>query len=249
MKTLIIAEIGINHNRDMNAAVALIDASIEAGADVVKFQLEVGGDYCPSFEQMRYLYLYCHAAKVRFACTAFDMSSLEFLLEYTELDFIKVASLCYNAKLLAACGRAGKPIILSTGKHELHQIRTTIEQIVGSRLGEASIQAGAITLLHCVSAYPAPYDQTNLRAMEALRAEYHLPVGFSDHSIGIEVPIAAVALGATVIEKHITLSRSLEGPDHKCSATPDEFAAMVSAIRKVELALGAPIKTVQRCEQ
>lgn len=250
MKTLIIAEIGINHNRDMHAAVALIDASIAAGADVIKFQLEVGGDYCPSFEQMRHLYLYCKAHNARFACTAFDMASLEYLLEHTEMEFIKIASLCYNGKLLAACGKTGKPIILSTGKQELTQIKTTIEQIIAARFypDDTEEQRPSITLLHCVSAYPAPYDQTNLRAMEALRAEYKLPVGFSDHSLGIAVPIAAVAMGATVIEKHITISRTLDGPDHKCSATPEEFTAMVDAIRQVEMAIGQSVKKVQRCE-
>lgn len=245
MKTLIIAEAGINHNRDMNKAVALIDAAKDAGADVVKFQLEVGGDYCPSFEQMRHLYLYCKGWKIRFACTAFDMASLEFLLEHTELDFVKIASKSLNTKLLRAAGKSGKPVILSTGAMGLPDVEHSIEAITGGQYHEQNIN---LMLLHCVSAYPAPYEQANLLAINTLRKHFLLPVGFSDHSLGIELPVAAVGLGACAIEKHLTLDRALPGPDHVCSLNPEEFKQMVKAIRNVELALGDGEKKPQRCE-
>jgi N,N'-diacetyllegionaminate synthase len=246
LRTLIIAEAGINHNRDMNMAVKLIEAAREAGADVVKFQLEVGGDYCPTFEQMKHLYLYCMTRDVKFACTAFDCDSLEFLFENTKMEFVKIASKCFNKKLLAMAGKSNLPVILSTGASELNDIRANIEDIIGQRYLEQNIN---ISLLHCVSAYPAPMQAVNLKAMDLMRRHFMIPVGLSDHTLGTEVAIAAVARGAGIVEKHLTLDRSLPGPDHICSLQPSQFKGMVEAIRNVEIALGEEVKTIQRCER
>ena len=246
MSVLIIAEIGVNHQGDLNNAKRLIDAATTAGADCAKFQFfssqRLWGDDRIKHLELRFselvvLHSYCKEVGIEFLCTPFGLS--EVVLLKPLLKRWKVASGCIGRKaLLENIAQTKLPVILSTGMSTLDDVGTAVD----------FLGAGDLTLLHCTSAYPCSIKDVNLRAMRTLREVYGRPVGYSDHTLGITVPIAAVAMGASVIEKHLTLDRSAAGPDHKASIEPDEFRVMVSAIRTVEDALGSNVKAVQPCE-
>lgn len=242
--TFVIAEAGVNHNGDMNTARMLIDAAKGAGADAVKFQLfksrKLWGDdriahLELSFDQMAALASHCRVAGIEFMCTPFGVEELAFLKPL--LKRVKIASGCLRREpLLEYAADTGLPVILSTGM-------ATTEEIEGALM----TMRGEVALLHCTSAYPCALEDVNLRAMEVL-FRYGKPVGYSDHTAGILVAPVAVALGASIIEKHLTLDRYAEGPDHRASVEPSEFARMVQAIRGVEAALGDGVKRPRECE-
>ena len=258
-KSLIIAEAGVNHNGNLDLALKLCDAAKASGADVVKFQTwitemiitkEVAqADYQKnntgkqesqyemlkrlelSFDDFRTIKKHCDDIGIVFCSTADDLESLNFLVELG-MPFIKVGSGDIgNVSFLREIGRKGLPIILSTGMSSLGDVEDSLE----------ALQAGGaqdIALLHCTTSYPCPYDQVNLNAMLTLKNEFHIPVGYSDHTMGSEISVAAVTLGAKFIEKHFTLDRNMSGPDHLASTEPEEFRQMVEMIRNVENALG-----------
>lgn len=264
-KTLIIAEAGVNHNGDMGLARELIAEAARAGADIVKFQSfntskiiarsAPKADYQKAttgaaesqFEMVRKLELSvadhelliaeCARHGIRFFSTAFDAGSFDLLVRLG-LDQVKIPSgELTNLPLLRHMCRLGLPVLLSTGMARLGEIEAAIEVIEA-----AGTPRERITVLHCTTEYPTPMGEVNLRAMVHIGQALGVKVGYSDHTPGIAIPMAAVALGATVIEKHFTLDRSLPGPDHLASLEPAELAAMVSGIRHVEEALGDGIK-------
>lgn len=259
MKTLIIAEAGVNHNGDLNTALKLCDVAKLCGADVVKFQTWITdkiitknvakADYQKEntnnndsqYEMLKKLELsqddfriikkHCDEIGIIFASTADDKDSLDFLVNLG-IPFIKVGSGDIgNVSYLRYIGSKNLPVILSTGMSTLEDINISLKAL---RQGGAK----SIALLHCTTNYPCPYDSVNLNAMDTLRKEYDLPVGYSDHTKGIEVSIAAVSKGATIIEKHFTLNKNMDGPDHLASTEPQEFKLMVDSIRNIEKALG-----------
>lgn len=259
----IIAEAGVNHNGDMGLAKKLIDAAKEAAVDAVKFQTfraedvasrqaekapyqkETTGSGESQFEMIRKLELsesdfeelsdYARGRGIVFLSSPFDRRSVD-LLDRLGVPAFKIASgEITNTPLLRHVARKGKPVILSTGMSTLAEIDEAL-QVIG-REG-----AKDIVLLHCVSSYPAKAEEANLRAMETLRSAFGLPVGFSDHTLGSTVAIAAVALGAVMLEKHFTLDRGLPGPDHRASLEPKELKLLVKAIREVERAMGDGVK-------
>jgi len=271
MATLVIAEAGVNHNGDMHLARQLIEAAAEAGADVVKFQTFQADQLATtkaakasyqqqttdktenqqamlkrlelSSDQHKQLISHCHNCGIEFLSTAFDDPSID-LLNKLNLKRFKISSgEITNLPYLRRIGRLGKPLILSTGMANLGEIEAAL-----AVLETAGTNRAQITVLHCTTEYPAPMAEVNLRAMQTIGQSFGVAVGYSDHTAGIEVPIAAVALGATVIEKHITLNQNLPGPDHKASLEPKEFAAMVHAIRNIEQALGDGIKRTRASE-
>ena len=264
-RTLIIAEAGVNHNGDPDLALRLIDAAAEAGADYVKFQTfdagrlataaarkadyqarGTGGDES-QFEMLRRLELspamhrsliaHCAARGIAFFSTGFDIESVDLLLALG-LDRFKIPSgEITNLPYLRHVGALGKPVILSTGMATLGEIEAAVEA-----LERAGTPRERLTVLHCTTEYPAPFDQVHLRAMQNIGRALGVAIGYSDHTAGIEVSIAAVALGATIIEKHFTLDRNLPGPDHRASLEPAELKALVTAIRNVNSALGEGVK-------
>jgi N-acetylneuraminate synthase len=265
MKTLIIAEAGVNHNGDINLAKQLIAAAAVAGADIVKFQTFKAlnlvtktaskADYQSKttdetesqYEMIRKLELSkadhellieeCNRHGIGFFSTAFDTDSFDMLVNM-DIKQVKIPSgELTNLPLLRYMTRLGLPVILSTGMANLGEIEAAIEVIENS-----GTPRNLITVLHCTTEYPTPMNEVNLRAMLSIKSAFGVEVGYSDHTPGIEIPIAAVALGATVIEKHFTLDRTLPGPDHLASLEPNELKAMVVAIRNIELALGDGIK-------
>lgn len=265
MKTLIIAEAGVNHNGDMAMARQLIDVAADAGADLVKFQtfntdllvtaVARKADYQTSatgagesqhamlrkLELTRDMHValiaHCKSRGIGFFSTAFDLPSIDLLAELG-LDRFKVPSgEITNLPYLRHIGRYGKPVILSTGMATLDEIKAAL-----AILEKSGTPRDRITVLHCNTEYPTPMADVNLRAMLSIRDALGVAVGYSDHTLGIEVPIAAVALGATVIEKHFTLDRKLAGPDHQASLEPGELKAMVTAIRNIEQAKGDGVK-------
>ena len=258
--TLIIAEAGVNHNGRIETAGQLIEIAAEAGADLVKFQtfsadrlvtgsaskadyqLETTSTSESQHEMIRKLELsremheeliaHCKKCGVGFFSTGFDPQSVDLLAELG-LDRFKIPSgEITNLPYLRHIGQYGKPVILSTGMARLGEIEAALEVLEAS-----GTPRERVTVLHCNTEYPTPMADVNLKAMLAIRDALGVQVGYSDHTLGIEVPIAAVAMGATVIEKHFTLDRSLPGPDHRASLEPDELKAMVQAIRNIELAL------------
>lgn len=265
--TLIIAEAGVNHNGDLDMARRLIDAAAEAGVDYVKFQTfktemlvskdaakaeyqrENTGDANETqYEMIKKLELdrpthellidYCRQKEIKFFSTAFDLGSID-LLEKLGLDLYKVPSgEVTNYPYLVKIASKNKPTILSTGMCDLGDVEAAVRVLLGHGLAREQL-----TILHCNTEYPTPMQDVNLRAMDTLAQAFGVRVGYSDHTLGIEVPIAAVARGAVCIEKHFTLDRNLPGPDHRASLEPPELKAMVRAIRNVELALGSPVKT------
>jgi len=259
----IIAEAGVNHNGDVRLAGRLIDAAADTGADAVKFQtFSADALVLPRAEKAEYqrettgsaesqhgmlkrlelpetdfAHLAAHAAGkgLVFLSSPFDRASVD-LLDRINVPAFKIASgEITNLPLLAHVACRGKPVILSTGMATLREIEEAVRTLREGGTGE-------IILLQCVTSYPAPPSEVNLRVMEGLRQAFQVPVGFSDHTLGIGVPIAAAALGACVVEKHLTLDRDLPGPDHRASLEPVEFAAMVQGIRDAEAALGDGIK-------
>ena len=255
----IIAEAGVNHNGDIGIAKKLVDAAVVAGADAVKFQtfqaqnlvcksakkaeyqLETTEQSESQYEMLKKLELteemhrelisYCNAKGIQFLSTPFDVDSVE-LLERYQLPIMKIPSgEITNYPYLKKIGSTKKKVILSTGMSTLDEVKSAVKVLRDNGTTD-------IVLLHCNTEYPTPMSDVNLRAMVTLQKELGLRVGYSDHTNGIEVPIAAVALGACVIEKHFTLDRTMEGPDHKASLEPDELKAMVRAIRNIEQALG-----------
>ncbi|MGO4551576.1 N-acetylneuraminate synthase [Lysobacter sp. 2RAF19] len=263
MRTLIIAEAGVNHNGDLALARKLVAAAAAAGADLVKFQTFTAGRSISAsapkaryqvddsgesqYEMVRKLELSrsdhealieeCRVHGIGFFSTAFDVDSFV-LLEDLGLHLVKIPSgEITNLPLMQRMARSGKPILLSTGMSSLGEIDAALGVIE-----QAGTPRARVTLLQCNTAYPTPADDVNLLAMRSLKAAFGVEVGYSDHTLGIEIPIAAVALGATVIEKHFTLDRGLPGPDHRASLEPTEFEAMVRGIRNVERALGDGLK-------
>lgn len=266
--TLIIAEAGVNHNGDISLAKKLVDAAKSAGADIVKFQTFNPSKLVSKSAQMADyqkenigkeesqkdmlsklalseddfidLKSYCDKVGIEFLSTPFDMDSVDFLIPL--VSFWKIPSgEITNYPYLVKLAKTGKPIVMSTGMSDLGEVKAAVEVLETNG-------ASDITLLQCNTMYPTPYRDVNLKAMLTMHDELHLPVGYSDHTKGIEIPIAAVAIGATVIEKHFTLSREMEGPDHKASLEPDELKAMVDAIRNVEVAIGSGEKKLQDSE-
>jgi N,N'-diacetyllegionaminate synthase len=262
---LVIAEAGVNHNGDLGRARAMVAAAAEAGTDIVKFQafdpagLVAAGTATAAYQHANTglgdqqamlaslaltsadfaaLAAACTAQGVEFLCTAFDVDAIERLLGYG-MRRIKVASgELTNTPALRRFARLGAPILLSTGMATLEEVGRAVAVL---RDGGA----GDVTLLHCTSLYPAPEETINLRAMAALHAAFGLPVGYSDHSLGDHVAVAATALGATVIEKHFTLDRDLPGPDHAASLEPGELAAMIRKVRATARSLGDGVKRPQ----
>ncbi|WP_296014188.1 N-acetylneuraminate synthase [uncultured Treponema sp.] len=267
--TLIIAEAGVNHNGRLDLALELCKAAKEAGADVVKFQTWITekiithnvaqADYQTvntgkkesqfdmlkklelSYDDFREIKKYCDEIGIQFASTADEKWSLDFLVELG-IPFIKIGSgEVTNIPFLRTMGNKKLPVIISSGMSSLADVDVALRTLRDSGTKN-------ITLLHCITNYPCPMQEVNLNAMLTLRDAFKVPVGYSDHTKGIEVPIAAVALGATVIEKHFTLDRNMEGPDHLASTEPAEFKKMVDAIRNIEVALGSGEKVPTKSE-
>ena len=263
--TLIIAEAGVNHNGDMELAKRLIDVAADAGADLVKFQTfnaeRLATQRAPkanyqnqttaqsesqfamlkqlelSKEMHQALIAHCQQRNIGFFSSGFDIQSLDNLASLGAERFKIPSGEITNLPYLRHAGGLGKPVILSTGMATLGEIEAALEV-----LEAADTLRTQITVLHCNTEYPTPMEDVNLRAMCSIRDAFGVAIGYSDHTAGIEVPIAAVSLGATVIEKHLTLDRNLPGPDHKASLEPDQFTAMVRAIRNIEQAMGDGIK-------
>lgn len=256
---LIIAEAGVNHNGDLNLAKRLVDVAKNAGVDIVKFQTWVteelldqsapkaeyqkknDGEATSQFEMLKNLELsyddfrelksYCEKVGVKFLSTPDEEKSLNFLVDDLGMDLIKVGSgEVSNIPFLRKVGQKGKDVILSTGMSTMDEVMIAHKTLINSG-------AKKVALLHCTSNYPAPYNSINLKAMNALREQFGGEIGYSDHTEGTEVSVAAVALGATIIEKHFTLDKNMEGPDHKASMSPDELALLVKQIRNVEQAI------------
>lgn len=234
---MIIAEAGINHNGDMSLALRLINAAVEAGADSVKFQLYKSEKIAPPgekrdmlrqfqfhVEQMATLKRYCDDFGIEFMCTPFDVESVDELEPLVKR--YKIGSGQANdIMFLDHVASKEKPIILSTGMSEFPDIRHV--------LGALDMP---VTLLHCVSIYPTPPEKANLQRMIQMQKSFSLPIGYSDHTEGIDIALAAVALGAVMVEKHLTLDKSMPGPDHKASITPDELKALVHGARRIKSA-------------
>ncbi len=269
MPIQIIAEAGVNHNGDFGLALKMADAAKAAGADVVKYQTfqpeELASRYAGKAsyqkettdaeenqlnmlkkltlrpEEYRKLKIHCGEIGIGFASTPFERTSVA-ILEKLDMPFWKIPSgEVTNLPYLLDIARTKKPVILSTGMCEMEEIQAAMDAL-------RSNGTPKITLLHCNTEYPTPYEDVNLRAMASMRERFGVDVGYSDHTPGIEVPIAAAALGAVVIEKHFTLDRNMEGPDHKASLEPGELAAMVTAVRHIEKALGSGKKRMSPSE-
>lgn len=258
-KVIVIAEAGVNHNGDLKLAYKMADEAKRAGADIVKFQtgipekviskyarkaeyqkaatgaeesqLEMVKKLMLKYDAFVLLNEYCEKIGIRFLSTPFDVDSVDFL-ERLGCGIWKIPSgEITNLPYLLKVAVTGKPVIMSTGMSTLEEIGDALDVLEKNG-------SGKVTLLHCTTEYPAPYCDVNLRAMVTMREKFGCEVGYSDHTQGTEAAVAAVALGASVIEKHFTLDRNMEGPDHKASLEPDELAAMVASIRKTEAALG-----------
>jgi N,N'-diacetyllegionaminate synthase len=270
-RVLIIAEAGVNHNGDLRLAKQLIDAAADSGADLVKFQtfnadrqvtrLAKKADYQTQatdgnesqYEMLRRLELteqihhdlisHCNTRGIGFFSTGFDTESVDFLVGLGQNHFKIPSGEITNLPYLRHIGRLGKSVILSSGMATLGEIEDAIDA-----LEHAGTLRSSLTVLHCTTEYPTPMNEVNLRAMQSIHTAFGLAVGYSDHTRGIEVAIAAVAMGATVIEKHFTLDRNLPGPDHMASLEPQELKAMVAAIRNIEIALGDGIKRLTPSE-
>ena len=260
--TLIIAEAGVNHNGSIELAKKLVEKAKEAGVDYIKFQTfkasklvtkaakqaeyqqrNIGKEGDSQYQMLKKLELspeehevlieYCQQKGIKFFSTAFDFDSIDYL-HSLNLGLWKIPSgEVTNYPFLKRIAAYNEPTILSTGMCDMEDVRAAVEALYKNGLSKENL-----ILLHCNTEYPTPFEDVNLKAMDALRKEFGVEVGYSDHTKGIEVPSAAVALGATVIEKHFTLDRNMEGPDHRASLEPDELMAMVSAIRNIEKAVG-----------
>ena len=270
---LIIAEAGVNHNGSLELAKQLIDRAVEAGVDIIKFQTfkseklvskaakqaeyqqrNIGKKDEGQLDMLKKLELsqsdheelisYCNERDIRFFSTAFDMDSIDYL-HSLDMGLWKIPSgEITNYPYLRKIAQYKEPVILSTGMCELSDIEAAMNVLL-----DFGVQKEQITILHCNTEYPTPFADVNLKAMLEIGEKFGVQIGYSDHTKGIEVPIAAVALGAIVIEKHFTLDKNMEGPDHKASLEPDELKAMVSAIRNIEQALGSGHKTISESER
>ena len=265
LHTIIIAEAGVNHNGSIILAKRLIDAAAHAGADVVKFQTfnakRQTTEYAPkaryqingrfsgesqqdmlrklelSYEDHYELIEYCKYKKITFLSSPFDIESLNFLLKLN-IGMIKIPSgELTNLPFLRQVGISDKPILMSTGMSTMDEVEWALKILC-----DCGAQKSGITILHCNTEYPTPMQDVNLKAMKVIGEKLGIKIGYSDHTLGIEVPIAAVAMGASVIEKHLTLDRSMDGPDHMASMEPSEFLIMCKSIRNIEQALGDGVK-------
>lgn len=267
----IIAEAGVNHNGSLETAKKMVDAAVEAGADYIKFQtfqtealvtaLCETADYqkenagATSQEEMlkslelgyddfRELKNYCKEKGIGFLSTAFDEESIDFIASLNP-DFMKVPSgELTNLPFLRKMASTGIPVIISTGMATPEEIAKAL-----APFRKAGYNSDDIVLLHCTTQYPTPMEDVNLRAMKTVSDSFGHRSGYSDHTLGIEIPIAAATLGASIIEKHFTLSREMEGPDHKASLEPDELASMVKAVKNILVALGNGVKEVKESER
>jgi N,N'-diacetyllegionaminate synthase len=270
---LIIAEAGVNHNGSLELAKQLIDKAVEAGVDIIKFQTfkseklvskaakqaeyqqrNIGKQDEGQLAMLKKLELsqadheelivYCKEKGIRFFSTAFDMDSIDYL-HSLNMGLWKIPSgEITNYPYLRKIAQYQEPVILSTGMCELSDIEAALNVLL-----KFGVKKEQITILHCNTEYPTPFADVNLKAMLEIGEKFGVQIGYSDHTEGIEVPIAAVALGATVVEKHFTLDKNMEGPDHKASLEPDELKSMVSAIRNIEQALGSGHKTISDSER
>lgn len=269
-KTFIIAEAGVNHNGSFELAKQLVDKAVWAGADCIKFQtfnsknlvsknaqkaeyqkkttdssesqLEMLKKLELSKEEFIELRDYCNQKGIMFLSTPFDLESIDFLASIGVKTWKVPSGEITNYPFLRAIGKRKESVIMSTGMCTLDEVRDSLNVL--NEFGTTDI-----TLLHCTTEYPAPYDSVNLKAMLTLQKEFGYKVGYSDHTNGIEIPVAAVAMGASVIEKHFTLDKNMEGPDHKASLEPEELRQMVLSIRNVEAAIGDGIKQPSEAEK
>lgn len=270
-RTLVIAEAGVNHNGDINLAKELIEIAADCGADIVKFQsFSADRLATPRAEKAKYqmkgdlfgesqhemlkklelsekaheeLMIHCERMKIKFLSTGFDIESLKMLIGLGQ-DLIKIPSgEITNLPFLRYIGGLNKNVIMSTGMSDLQEIDAAL-----GILETSGTPRSKITVLHCSTAYPAEMSEVNLRAMQTIKDEFGVKVGYSDHTSGIEVSIAAVAMGASVVEKHFTKDRNLQGPDHKASLEPFELKQMIKSIRHIEMALGDGIKRIMPSE-
>jgi len=270
--TLIIAEAGVNHNGDITIAKQLIDVAVAAGVDYVKFQtfktenlvskadkkaayqIENTNESGSQFDMLKKLELdveshhvlidYCKTKNIKFLSTGFDLESLD-LLNDLNIDIFKVPSgEMTNLPYLEKIASFNKPVILSTGMCNMQEVKDAYQVII-----DGGIKKDNITILHCNTEYPTPMEDVNLNAMLTIKQELGVKIGYSDHTLGIEIPTAAVALGAVCIEKHFTLDKTMEGPDHIASLEPNELKDMVTAIRNIEKAMGNGIKSPSHSEQ
>tara|TARA_B100001057_G_scaffold501113_1_gene620734 strand:+ start:1830 stop:2837 length:1008 start_codon:yes stop_codon:yes gene_type:complete len=271
-KIQIIAEAGVNHNGNIDRAISLIDVASSAGADYVKFQtfnaekvisrnaskaeyqikntnnksetqLEMVKKLELSYDDHIVLKKYCDKKKIKFLSTAFDLDSID-LIKQLNVPFFKVPSgEINNLPYLRKSAKLFSSFVVSTGMCNIAEIKKAIDILI-----ENKIKKKNITLLHCTTEYPTPPQHVNLNAMITLKNDFNLEVGYSDHTEGIEIPIAAAAMGASIIEKHFTLDKTLEGPDHKASLNPDELIKMIQGIRKIEVSLGSNKKSITSVE-
>lgn len=270
MSVYIIAEAGVNHNGSFDCAKKMVDLAKEAGADCIKFQTFIAENLVTkkadkanyqkkttdqnetqfemlkklelTFDEFVKLYNYCNSKEIDFMSTAFDLISIEFLeklgVKKWKIPSGEITNLLYLIKI----AQIKKPVILSTGMCTLKEVEEAIQVLKENGSSE-------IILLHCTTDYPTSYGDVNLFAMNTMKDRFKLPIGYSDHTMGIEVSLAAVAMGATVIEKHFTLDRSMEGPDHQASLEPLELKKMIMGIRNIEKALGDSIKKPSESEK
>ena len=273
MSVFIIAEAGVNHNGSIELAKKLIDVAVEAGVDAVKFQTfkaeklvsksaskaayqkeNMNDSDDSQFAMLKKLELdvgthhelieYCNQHSIMFLSTPFDHDSIE-MLDELGLEIFKIPSgEITNLPYLRHIGKLNKQVVLSTGMADIGEIEDALDVLIG-----AGTQKENITVLHANTMYPTPMEDVNLKAMQTIGNTFDIAYGYSDHTLGIEVDIAAVAMGATVIEKHFTLDKTMEGPDHKASLEPDELISMVKAIRNIELALGSSVKKPSKSEK
>lgn len=270
MKVYIIAEAGVNHNGSIELAKVMVDKAKEAGVDCIKFQTFISENIVSknaskaeyqkqqnnssesqlemlqklelSFNDFIELKEYCKLKGIEFLSTAFDLESIDFLSGLSMNSWKIPSGEITNLPYLIKIAKLKKPVILSTGMCTMEDISAAITALKENGSGE-------ITVLHCTTEYPTPYKDVNLNAIYTIKKEFDVQIGYSDHTKGIEIPIAAVAMGATVIEKHFTLDRNMDGPDHKASLEPDELKAMVDAIHNIEVALGSGVKEPAESEK
>ena len=267
--TLIIAEAGVNYNCSLELAYKMVDKAKEAGADIVKFQtaraenviskyaekaayqkettgenesqLEMAKKLMLPFEDFIPLKEYCDKKEIGFLSTPFEVEAIHFLDDLQDTWKVPSGEIT-NYPYLVEIARTGKPVIMSTGMSDLDEIEVAVKILKENGSGD-------ISLMHCNTQYPTPYRDVNLNAIITMREKFNCEVGYSDHTLGIEIPVAAVAMGATIIEKHFTLDRNMDGPDHKASLEPDELTKMVCSIRNIELALGDGVKRASQSEK
>ena len=269
---LIIAEAGVNHNGSILLAKKLIDAAKSSGADIIKFQSFFPGNLVIpgtkkanyqqdkvslnedqfemlarlelNFDQQKELKNYCDSKEIEFLSSAFDLDSLKLIKNLNVKRYKIPSGEITNLPYLRFVGLQKKPIILSTGMSNIREIGNALDELIVS-----GVKNEQITILHCTTEYPAPLEDVNLNAMTTIRDKFQIKVGYSDHTLGTEVSLAAVALGATIIEKHLTLDRNLNGPDHKASLEPEEFFTLVKGIRKISKSLGSFEKKISNSEK